>query len=154
MRELMSHIDHLSTELVSALRGTKCSIFPGRGREWRTPNSTVASIPALALADLASVCDVLNLTMSIVRVNGMTHEGLHYHSSNIIGLIVSGGGDLRYELAEGSDTKRGVVEGDLVVIPRGAYHVFETQAGSAMDYIAFEFSDAELDYQAHWKPGT
>lgn len=39
--------------------------------------------------------------------------------------------------------------GDLVVIPRGAPHVFSTELGGLMEYIALEFSDAEIDYQAH-----
>src|ERR1017187_6196909 len=42
-----------------------------------------------------------------------------------------------------------VNEGDIVVLPRGAYHVFRCAPGRKMEYIAFEFSDQQTDYQAH-----
>ena len=42
-----------------------------------------------------------------------------------------------------------VRNGDVVVLPRGARHVFRCAKGQRMEYIALEFSDDKTDYQAH-----
>ena len=39
--------------------------------------------------------------------------------------------------------------GDVVVLPRGAFHVFRCFTNGRMEYIALEFSDYQTDYQAH-----
>lgn len=147
----MNGPDQISLKLALALRRPTCSVFRAAGQKWETPNSSVASVPGLGFPALKAACDPRNFTVSIVRVSGPTPEPLHYHISHIVGLVVSGRGELRYESEDGSESTFEANEGDLVVIPKGAYHVFETKCGSPMEYIAFEFSEAELDYQAHWK---
>jgi oxalate decarboxylase/phosphoglucose isomerase-like protein (cupin superfamily) len=127
-----------------------CTVLRGRGQEWATPNSVVASIPALTLEILSSACLPKNLTASIVKVAGPTHEPMHFHTSYIVGLVVAGSGSLLSQDASGQEARERVISGDVVIIPRGALHVFVTEAEEAMDYIALEFSDGELDYQAHW----
>ena len=142
--------DDLGLAIAEALQATRCTVFPGAGRRWRTPNSKVMSVPSLPMAAFACVCDVRNATTSIVRVSGTTPESLHYHTSHVIGLAVGGVGLLRTVSAAGSEESRPIESGDIVVIPKGALHVFESPESGSMEYIAFEFSDGALDYQAHW----
>jgi cupin len=42
-----------------------------------------------------------------------------------------------------------VTQGDVIVLPRNAYHVFRCATGNKMAYIALEFSDHKTDFQAH-----
>lgn len=119
------------------------------GNRWGTVNSEVLSIPALSLTVLAGACSPENLTCSIVRVAGPSNEPVHYHTSYIVGLVVRGEGILQHR-AKGRETVHEKASaGDVVIIPRGAVHVFSTVEGGEMDYIAIEFSDQEIDYQAH-----
>jgi quercetin dioxygenase-like cupin family protein len=127
-----------------------CTVLKGRGQAWTTPNSLVASVPALSLGALSTACPPSNLTTSIVKVAGPTHEPMHFHTSFIVGLVVTGSGILRFQNAARREAAERVECGDVIIIPRGALHVFITADAETMDYIALEFSDKELDYQAHW----
>ena len=98
---------------------------------------------------MSSVCPPDNLTASVVRVSGPTGEPLHYHTSFVVGVVVHGRGVLHHRTSGGAQVDDIASEGDIVVIPRGAAHVFSTENGGSMDYIALEFSDQKIDYQAH-----
>ena len=139
----------LGKEIREALGLRACSILHGRGNDWNTMNSVVFSIPAMTQSDLATICSPKNVTCSLVRVMGPTAEPLHFHTSYIVGLIVSGEGILLNRGIGNFDRSDVVSIGDIVVIPRGAPHVFTTRPEGRMEYIALEFSDREIDYQAH-----
>lgn len=147
---MVTVVEDQATAIATYLPLDHCTILRARGQEWSTPNSLVASIPALTLGELATACRPANLTASIVKVAGPTPEPMHFHTSCIVGLVVRGSGTLLYRDGSGQDGREQVACGDVVIIPRGALHVFVTGASEAMDYIALEFSDRELDYQAHW----
>lgn len=134
-----------SPELIAdLLRRASCAVIPEAGRVVIMSNSEVRSAPPVRVSavfpDVAS-----NVTASLVLVSGRTDEAPHYHTSHLIGAIVNGRGQLR--TPEGCHS---VSPGDIVVIPRGALHVFEAETEQPMSYIAYEVSDAEIDYQKHF----
>lgn len=75
-------------------------------------------------------------------------EPLHYHTSNIIGVVIEGCGKFRYEHCA-NEINSLVKAGDVVLIPKDAFHVFECSSNESMKYIGLEFANSEIDYQMH-----
>jgi oxalate decarboxylase/phosphoglucose isomerase-like protein (cupin superfamily) len=132
------------------LQSPICQVCPGAAHSWETDNSIVMSIAELTTKALAVACIPEWMTASIVRVSGPTVHPLHFHTSYVIGVVVHGLGTLHMRNEAGDDVEKEVRNGDIVYIPRGAFHVFSTEPGGSMDYVAFEFSDRPIDYQAHY----
>jgi quercetin dioxygenase-like cupin family protein len=126
-----------------------CSIVECAATSWSSGNSTVCSIPSFAVKEFFQPGLDVNVTASLVRINGGGEEPLHFHTSHLVGLVVRGSGVFRWADERGAEIRSAVTEGDLVVIPRGALHFFEA-TGVGLDYIALELSDAVIDYQKHF----
>lgn len=139
----------LPSKIIESLGNPQATVFIGAAMQWDTPNSLVLSVPALATAELQSICDPNNLSTSLVRVSGPTTEPLHFHTSNIVGVAVRGEGTFYCATVDGEECTQRVTAGDIVVIPRGALHVFTTESGGLLEYVALEFSAGKIDYQAH-----
>jgi mannose-6-phosphate isomerase-like protein (cupin superfamily) len=134
-----------------ALTSRECSIIKGGSAVWGTPSSSVESIPAIDISLLGLDVTRCQVATSVVTVRGRLNEELHYHRSHVIGLGVKGSGILRTASPDRlSDERRlSIVPGDIVLIPRGALHLFETEENSEFVYVGLEFSDEPIDYQSH-----
>lgn len=135
-----------------ALVGSQCVVFRGAGIQGRAANSTLSSIPEVRLTDTGLGPANLRTAATVVRIAGSTDEPLHYHVSAIVGLILKGEALLR--TADGPASSERVLrvdEGDIVVIPKGCWHLFECPSGRSMEYLALELSETTIDYQKHWK---
>lgn len=141
--------ESISSLICSALRRPNCTIINGAAVSWGTVNSRVFAVPAMAVADIEKISRCRALACNLVKVDGETPEGLHFHTSFLVASITSGPGTLHANTDRGELVSHSVREGDVIVIPRGALHVFSTQSGNPMEYIALEFADGEIDYQAH-----
>lgn len=60
--------------------------------------------------------------------------------------MVKGEGMLRSAIDERESNLKEwrVAAGDVVLIPRGAYHMFECEPSGSLDYIALEFQTMKL----------
>lgn len=152
---LTSHesTDFSFEKLSGVLKGTDCAVYKRAALLWRDGNSAVTSSPAVDLLRLFKAAGRVEVAVNFVSIQGACGEPLHYHTAHLIGVVVRGGG---YLLTGKGENKQGEVDmtpvavGDLVVIPRGAYHIFECKPSGGLDYVALEFSDAAIDYQKHW----
>jgi quercetin dioxygenase-like cupin family protein len=136
-------------------RHKRCVVFKGAGRAQKTGNSILVSSHVVDILQVLNNASRIEATVSSVAIKGTSNEPLHYHTSHLIGLVVSGQG---YLLISKEDVENDGVDrvpvtvGDVVVIPRGAYHIFECDPNGELDYIALEFSDEAIDYQKHHRP--
>ena len=88
---------------------------------------------------------------SLVCIAGPSNEVLHFHSSHLIGVVTRGSGWLCVSIESSPFVdKVAVSAGDVVVIPRGVFHLFDCDVTQELDYVALEVSDHPLDYQKHW----
>ncbi len=128
------------------LKEMKCTILKNFATSWSTGNSVVSSAPVVNLKGIFADLDKANVTASLVHIEGVDDEDVHYHTSHVIGYTVSGEG--KFLTSRESDAPIfNVVAGDVVIIPRGAMHYFVSD--SQMDWIALEISDMPIDYQKH-----
>lgn len=144
----------LRAHIKDILERTECVVYKGVANIWEAGNSTVTSSPAIDIFNIFSSTERIEVAVNLVSVQDISEEPLHYHSSHLIGVIVRGKGVLltskinnRQEAIE----KTAVSVGDVVVIPRGANHIFQCNYSEELHYIALEFSDKAIDYQKHWK---
>lgn len=128
-----------------------CTVLPHLAFAWGTGNSVVVSVPTLSVVPLFPMAPELNVTASLVSIQGDSPEPLHFHTSHLMGLVVRGSGDFRWEV-EGEERTAEVCTGDVVIIPRGALHFFNCLPGGSLDYVALEVSDGPIDYQKHFHP--
>jgi len=136
---------------VELLKTPECVVIRRGSASWQTPTSAVESIPAISLSALGLDPKRIEVATSVVTVRGGSDEDLHFHSSHVVGLAIRGSGVLRTASRQSPrDERRLVLEpGDLVLIPRGALHLFETNDSPEFVYVGLEFSDAPIDYQQH-----
>jgi quercetin dioxygenase-like cupin family protein len=143
-------ITHWNGSYASALGTDHCSLFKGAALQWNSANSKVLSMPALRLSDTQG--SLVETGASIVCIAGPSNEPLHYHSSHLVGVVTRGSGWLCVPgLDKAVPARLPVSSGDVVVIPKGALHLFDCDPDTEMDYVALEVSDGPIDYQKHWK---
>lgn len=144
---------HISSEvrLTDLLRLKHCTIIRETSNVWSSANSVVRSSPIADLSQLFGFSSQINCAVSLVSIQGISGEPLHYHTSHLIGLVVSGCGWILTDKNPEMKHQEQVSLGDVIVIPKGVYHMFECGPEEAMDYIAMEVSDGIIDYQKHWK---
>lgn len=106
----------------------------------------MVSAPIVDLLSIFPDSNTANCTSSLVTINGPSDEPPHFHLSHVLGIVVSGTGVVR----DGESRRKKVIDGDLVVIPKGVLHYFETAQGEELKWIALEFNDGEIDYQKHF----
>ena len=133
------------------LRLKDCTVIKEASLTWSSANSIVRSSPITDLSQLFSLSCQINCAVSLVSIHGASGEPLHYHTSHLIGLVVRGSGWLLTTKNSELEHQKQVGLGDVIVIPKGVYHIFECDPAGAMDYIALEVSDGIIDYQKHWK---
>jgi hypothetical protein len=138
--------------LRSALaRRDDCSFYPSMTHEWKSSNSSVVSLPAFNFDRMFGQTDFQNIACSLVSISGPTDEALHFHTSHVIGVITSGAGRLRHRAIGGvGEIQTTLKNGDVAFIPRNCLHLFDTDQGGHINYIAFEVSEDLIDYQKHW----
>ena len=145
----------IKESLGELFRHKRCVVFKEAGRAQKTGNSVLVSSPVVDILQVLNNASWIEATVSSVAIKGTSNEPLHYHTSHLIGLVVSGEGYLLIskENVENDGIDRvPVTVGDVIVIPRGAYHIFECDPTGELDYIALEFSDEAIDYQKHHRP--
>lgn len=128
------------------LEEMKCTAIKSFATSWSTGNSIVNSAPVVNLKGMFPDLAKVNVTASIVHIEGVDDEEVHYHTSHVIGYVVGGEGQFMVSRDENSPVFD-IVAGDVVIIPRGAMHYFVSD--TKMDWIALEISDMEIDYQKH-----
>ena len=112
----------------------------------------VYSTPVIDASRLFPKSERRECAASLVCIKGRSGEDLHYHTSHIVGFITRGEGSLRLPAKSGNgETELPVRAGDVVIIPRGALHMFECAVAQEMDYLALEVSEVAIDYQKHWQ---
>jgi quercetin dioxygenase-like cupin family protein len=141
-------------EFLSLFKKSVCTLIHGKSRKWESSNSTVFSCPALDLNGVFARESRLEAGASLVSIDGEADEDLHFHTSHLLGTVVRGEGFLCVptDLANaqaGRISRIPVQPGDVVVIPRGALHIFQCEVGKRLEYIALEVSDSPIDYQKH-----
>lgn len=130
------------------LEKKECIFWVASSEKWSTANSTVDSSPVIRIAEIYRDIGDVEVAISLVDVSPVTGEPLHYHASHVVGVVIEGEASFRYQKA-GKEVRVKVVRGDVVLVPEGAYHVFECSLGQHMKYMALEFADKEIDYQQH-----
>ena len=135
----MTYEQYLNLSEVSVIK--KGSIFREEG------NSQVYSMPIIRLSDFVDKSS-RELAVNNIIVNGRLNEGLHFHKTNIIALVTYGRGRILSE-KEGSVASDDIEIGDLVIIPAGALHAFESNENEIATYAVLEFGE-EVDYQKHY----
>jgi oxalate decarboxylase/phosphoglucose isomerase-like protein (cupin superfamily) len=132
-----------------------CVVYKNAANTWKTANSTVTSSPIIDVLQIFNGTKAAaNVAVNFVSIRGTICEPLHYHTSHLIGVVIHGDGVLKSATDEKESNLRElqVGAGDVILIPRGAYHIFDCEASGGLDYIALEFSDHDIDYQKHWSP--
>lgn len=124
-----------------------CAIVRSPSVSWSTGNSVVTSSPVLSVTDIFTGHKAVNVTASLVQINGRTDEPVHYHTSHVVGMVVSGRGFFLTSREAGA-REFDVTPGDLVIIPQGAMHYFVSD--EPMAWIALEVSHLPIDYQKHY----
>lgn len=137
-----------SIDMKEFLKEMKCTAIKNFATSWSTGNSIVNSSPIVNLAGLFPDLTKVNVTASIVHIEGVDDEDVHYHTSHVIGYVVNGEGQFMVSRENGSPIFD-ITAGDVVIIPRGAMHYFVSN--TKMDWIALEISDLPIDYQKHLK---
>ena len=141
-------------DVLSALHSAnKCVFFPAAVEIWYSENSKVTSLPYFDLTKLLDQENYRFTSTSLVEISGPSCEPLHYHLSDVIGVVTAGEGILRHRWLEDSNNEeqqQRVQAGDVAVIPKGVMHLFHTEEKGCLNYIAFEISVAQIDYQKHW----
>lgn len=150
-RELSDSPSPISGSWLDSIKTGFTYIYKGRSRPSTTTNSLVMSIPAINDVERFFPGRSCNIASSLVEIRGPTDEPLHFHSSHLIGLVVSGEGFCRYiQPGESVEHREQVLPGDIVLLAQEAMHIFECEPGKTMTYVALEFSDREIDYQKHF----
>lgn len=129
----------------------RCSFASAMTHEWRSANSCVVSLPAFNFERMFGNGSFQNIACSLVSISGPTDETLHFHTSHVVGVITSGAGRLRHKVIGGASELQTILQtGDVAFIPMGCLHLFDTDEGGHINYIAFEVSETAIDYQKHW----
>ncbi|PIN74602.1 hypothetical protein COV18_06945 [Candidatus Woesearchaeota archaeon CG10_big_fil_rev_8_21_14_0_10_37_12] len=142
----------IEERIETALTAPYASVIRGNAREWSSTNSTTLStnkfnltrVIERALPDAPSI----DVNVNCIVVNGSLDKGEepHYHDSYVIGIIQRGHGRFTVK-RDGKVIDEQVSRGDIVIIPKGTYHVFD---GTDILYAAFEFGkEGEVNYQRH-----
>jgi mannose-6-phosphate isomerase-like protein (cupin superfamily) len=141
-----SNTDRDAIKLENFLHEMRCVAIKSFATSWSTGNSVVNSAPIVNLAGMFPDLSKVNVTASIVHIEGVDDEEVHYHTSHVIGYVVSGEGQFMVS-RDPAFPILDIVAGDVVIIPRGAMHYFVSS--TKMDWIALEISDLPIDYQKH-----
>lgn len=133
----MNYLDYFNLSQVSVIKDE--SIY-------RTElNSHVYSIPALRFNNFIG-----ELTINNIVVTGVLNEPLHYHKTNIIALVTYGRGRIFSFLEkEGLRKSDDISIGDIVIIPKGILHAFESNLNETATYAVLEMGE-HIDYQKHF----
>lgn len=133
-------------QLESFFSEMRCVAIKNFATSWSTGNSIVNSAPIVNLAGMFPDLSKVNVTASMVHIEGVNDEDVHYHTSHVVGYVIHGEGQLMVS-RDPSFPVLDIVAGDVVIIPRGAMHYFVSN--TKMDWIALEISDLPIDYQKH-----
>ena len=142
--------ENITTRILEAIRTGECALFKKATLEQDTHSSKVYSLPSLPVLQLFNCDRPINTSTNFMVISGGLDEALHYHTSHVFGFVVRGEGVfcLRKKGVK-RETRLPVSSGDLVVIPRGALHLFECEKGQ-LEVVTLEVSDRDLDYQSHY----
>lgn len=139
-------VDRDDIDIKEFFKEMKCTIIKNFATSWSTGNSVVNSAPIVNLKGVFPDLDKTNVTASIVHIEGVDDEDVHYHTSHVIGYTFAGEGKFLTSRAVDAPIFD-VKAGDVVIIPRGAMHYFVSD--TTMDWLALEISDMSIDYQKH-----
>ena len=139
-------VDRSEIDIKEFLGEMRCTAIKNFATSWSTGNSVVSSAPIVNLTGVFPDLGKTNITASLVHIEGVDDEDVHYHTSHVIGYVVSGEGKFMVSREKDSPIF-GISAGDVVVIPRGAMHYFISE--TKMDWIGLEISDLPIDYQKH-----
>lgn len=144
------------SRIKQALAMPYASIIRDNYVEWesKSNNSTMISTPKFSLTEVVNQFfgDDVNVECNVnaIYVDGPIdpEEKPHYHDSWVVGIIQKGDGKFIYEkLPKTEFITESVGKGDIIVIPKGAKHVFEADD---LLYAAFEFGkEGDVHYQRH-----
>jgi quercetin dioxygenase-like cupin family protein len=140
----MKYINNVSMLIASE----ECYLWKGSSEFWSTENSNVESSPVLLLEEVFRNIGGVRVAVSYVDVLPKIGEPLHYHISTVIGIVVAGKAVFRFR-RKGEEEMIDVEKGDVFLIPKYAYHVFECAGEQSMQYVGLEFADQDIDYQRH-----
>lgn len=127
-----------------------CHFRQAATKAWSSENSEVISLPAFDFTQLFAGRPNQNIACSLVSISGHSSEPLHFHTSNVVGIMTKGSGTLKHKAANSAkEVHTEVSLGDVMFIPVRILHSFETPIGGLLEYIAFEISEAPIDYQKH-----
>lgn len=130
----------------------RCHFWSGSRLIWKSTNSQVVSLPSFDFRSLFEGLPYRNIACSLVAISGPTDENLHFHTSDVIGLVTKGAGRLRHAVGSAAATATEVTAGDICFIPNRVLHLFDTEYRGELEYIALEMSAVDIDYQKHWSP--
>ncbi len=139
-------------EIKKALLSKECSHFRDFIQAWKSENSTVISTPKIVLSSVLGNSSAAETALNIIHITGPTTEDLHYHTSAVVGIILSGRGWFEKGMSKHrSECERVLAKtGDVIVIPKDAYHLFNCDEGDEIVVASVEISDKPLDYQRHF----
>ena len=136
---------YMQSKTTDFLKRSACTLMPNGAQVGKTGNSVVTSSLVTHLDGLFPDLSKIQTTCSLVEIRGASNEPTHYHTSHLVGLVIRGHGYLREP-----QQRQPVKKGDIVVIPRGVQHYFDCDDAGELDYIAYEVSDQDIDYQKHF----
>jgi quercetin dioxygenase-like cupin family protein len=146
----MRDVTHILNALYDSGISPKCSVLRDVTHVDESSISIVTSSPVINLRGMFSSETAIEIGVSLVKVLRKSAEPLHFHSSHIVGIVTVGTGYLRVPGPDDKEQQFEVRTGDIVVIPRGAPHMFECEGETTLEYVAMELSDQPIDYQKHY----
>ena len=150
--ELFDSLTVSPEDISRAIRNPQCTVFKGAVGTYERDNSIVFASQFFPLFQtyldtFPEAGKDLNVGITYLKIKGSrSGEPLHYHTADIIGLITVGRGVLLYE--NNGEQREEAVEGDMIVIPKGALHCFDCNPGEDLHYAAILLGK-EIDYQRH-----
>lgn len=152
VNELFDSLTVRPEDIVRAIRSPFCTVFKGAVGSYERDNSVVFASQFFPLFrtyfdTFPEMGQDMNVGITYLKISGSrSNEPLHYHTADIVGLITVGSGVLLYE--NNGERREEAVEGDMIVIPKGALHCFDCSPGKDLHYAAILLGK-EIDYQRH-----
>jgi mannose-6-phosphate isomerase-like protein (cupin superfamily) len=123
------------------LRRRQCVVLKGFGCQWRGRSSKVISSPIIQILRAFNSSSEMEAAFTFVSIS-RKDDRPHYHGSHLIAMIVSGRGSLCIgRKGRRQIRKIPVAVNDLLVIPRGSFHMLDCGSSGKLDFIALELSD-------------
>lgn len=136
---------------------TGCTVLDAAGYVWQSHESKVMSSPIIELLRIFDRSSEIEMAVSFISITGKHDEGVHYHDSHLIGMVVSGQGSVVVPdegNLKGSVKRLPLKAGDVVTIPPGAFHVLECEPNGKLDFVALEFCDSASGYHITLGPSS